>query len=130
MNAETMTEEALAVVLRVENTDSAFAWYQRLGFNMEYEHSRGPALNQTMVVIRRGKLALILSDREEAGPTGALLYMQVADIAAVANEFDVTPQNLLLGQQQVELHDPDGNRIRVVTAPNIIPRPGRLIAPS
>jgi hypothetical protein len=73
MNAETMTEEALAVVLRVENTDSAFAWYQRLGFNMEYEHSRGPAF---------------------------------------------------------ELHDPDGNRIRVVTAPNIIPRPGRLIAPS
>ena len=128
MNTEAMTEEALAVVLRVANIDSALAWYQRLGFNMEYEHSSGPALNQTMAAIKRGKLALILSDREEAGGTGALLYMRVADIAPVASEFDVTPESLF-GAQQVELHDPDGNRIRVIAAPNIVPRPGRLIAP-
>jgi catechol 2,3-dioxygenase-like lactoylglutathione lyase family enzyme len=129
MNADGMTEEALAVVLRVANTDSSLAWYQRLGFNMEYEHSSGPALNQTMAVIRRGKLALILSDRDEAGRSGALLYMKVSDIAPVAGEFDVTPQDLF-GAQQVELHDPDGNRIRVIAAPNITPRPGRLIVPS
>ena len=128
MTVEAAQEEALAVVLRVANTESALAWYQRLGFRMEYEHSSGPALKDTMAVITRGKLALILSDREEVGRSNVLIYMKVTDLAPIANEFGLTPQRLFSGEQ-LELHDPDANRIRIITS-DITPRRGRLIGPS
>ena len=55
-------KEALAPMLRVSKVETAIAWYERLGFVLEFEHSSGPAFSETTAVVRRGDLALILSD--------------------------------------------------------------------
>ena len=62
-NKRTVSKEALAPVLRISNAEATIAWYQRLGFVLEFEHSSGPDLNRTMAILKRGELPLILSDR-------------------------------------------------------------------
>lgn len=71
-----------------------------------------------MAVVKRGELVLILSNREEDAPgSDAVVFLGVVDVAPIAKEFEVPVQNLqggaLIGRQ-IELRDPDGNRIRVV----------------
>lgn len=112
-----MTKETLAPVLRVQDTDAAIAWYERLGFGVDYQHSSGPALSRTVAVLKRGELVLLLSNRDEDTPSSnSVVYLRVADVAPIANEFVLPVQNLQSGAligRQVELRDPDGNRILV-----------------
>ena len=121
--------EGLAPVLRVSNVESAISWYQRLGFVVGFEHSRGPALQQTTAVLSRGELALILSDQDKRETSDGIVYLRVADVVTIAAEFDVPVQNSVIGPF-IELKDPDGNLIRVVTDPRVsFPyRPGRFIS--
>lgn len=121
-------EEALTPVLHVEDTDAAIVWYQRLGFVVDSEWSSGPAFTETTAVLRRGQLALILSSREKGARADSLIYLRVADLTDIENEFNLAATRLF-GGQQIELHDPDGNRIRVV-ASNFTPRKGRLVGPN
>lgn len=108
-----MQAEALTPVLHVADAQVAVAWYRRLGFVVEYEWSSGPAFREASAVVRRGDLALILSNRDPSVGADSLLYLRVADLTQIANEFKVSAASAF-GGQQVELHDPDGNRIRVV----------------
>ena len=62
-----MTKEGLAPVLRVGDTVEAAVWYQRLGFELQLEHSRGPNWNRTDAVMTRGELRLILSQGDPFG---------------------------------------------------------------
>jgi catechol 2,3-dioxygenase-like lactoylglutathione lyase family enzyme len=114
---DAMTQETLAPVLRVRDAEAAIAWYQRLGFALEFEHSAGPNFGQTTAAVRRGQLVLILSNRDEDTPASqAVVFLRVADVAPIAHEFDVPIENLQAGAmigRHIELHDPDGNRIRV-----------------
>ena len=103
-------------MLRVSNTEASIPWYRRLGFTLEFEHSSGPALNRTMAVLKRGDLALILSDRETSGRADGIVYLRIVDVAPIAAEFKVPLQNSAMGPH-IELQDPDGNRIRIVTDP-------------
>jgi catechol 2,3-dioxygenase-like lactoylglutathione lyase family enzyme len=123
-----MEEEALAPVLRVTDADTAIAWYQRLGFVVDTEWSSGSAFAETTAVIRRGELALILSNREKGARADALIYLRVADLADLEKQFNLSATSFF-GGRQLELHDPDGNRIRVVSV-DIKPRRGRLIGPN
>ena len=123
-----MKVEALTPVLHVADADVAIAWYQRLGFSLDLEWSSGPAFTETAAVVRRGELALILSSRDKGARADSLLYLRVTDLTSIADEFNIAATSSF-GAQQVELHDPDGNRIRVV-AVNIEPRKGRLIGPN
>ena len=127
----TMTEETLAPVLRVQDADAAIAWYKRLGFEMDFQHSSEPPFQpgmwesrsastertSTTAVVKRGDLVLILSKGTPDTPSSsAVLYLRVADVAPIANDFQVTVQTLQTGGligRQIELLDPDGNRIRV-----------------
>jgi catechol 2,3-dioxygenase-like lactoylglutathione lyase family enzyme len=120
-----MHEEALAPVLHVEDADIAIAWYQRLGFVVDAEWSSGPTFTETTVVVRRGELVLILSSREKGARADSLIYLRIADLTDIEQEFNL-PATRHFGGQQLELHDPDGNRIRVVTS-NLTPRKGRLV---
>ena len=123
-----MNAEALAPVLRIGNPSAAIAWYQRLGFDVDFEHSSEPSGGKEIrntAVVKRGDLILVLSNREEDAPAAeAVVYLRVADLAPIASEFNVPVQNLQAGAligHQIELHDPDGNRIRVASfapAPN------------
>ena len=126
----TVIKEGLVPVLRVANAGTAIAWYQRLGFTLEFEHSSGPAFERTTAGVKRGELGLILSDREKRDTSDGIVYLRVADVVSIAAEFDVPLQNSPMGPH-IELKDPDGNIIRVVTDPRVSfssrPR-GRFIA--
>ena len=112
-----MTEESLAPVLRVGDAEAAIAWYQRLGFGVELEHSAGPNFAHTTAVVKRGELVLILSNRDEDTPASkTVVVLRVADVAPIAHEFNVPIENFQGGAliwRHIELRDPDGNRIRV-----------------
>ena len=113
-----MTAEALAPVLRVQDAETAIAWYGRLGFTVDFEHSTGPRFSRTTAVLKRGDLILLLTNREEDAPAAnAVLHLRVGDIRPIADEFVVPVENLqggaLIGHK-IDLRDPDGNRIRVV----------------
>jgi catechol 2,3-dioxygenase-like lactoylglutathione lyase family enzyme len=109
-----MNEEALAPVFRVADTNAAVAWYQRLGFVVGYEHASGPAFSRATVALSRGELQLILSSREEDGRPGGLAAMRVSDVSAIAAEFGIEINDTVIARH-IELRDPDGNRIRIVT---------------
>jgi catechol 2,3-dioxygenase-like lactoylglutathione lyase family enzyme len=109
----------LAPLVRVSNAEASVAWYQRLGFISEFEHSRGPALDETTALVRRGELMLILSDQDKGAHAEGVIYLRVADVASIAAEFDVPPQSSPMIGPHLELHDPDGNTIRVVTDPRV-----------
>jgi len=107
-----MSTESLAPILSVEHVPDALAWYQRLGFRLEWEHSAGPGFSQTVAVVKRGAIHLILSNRQEDGRPGSVVIIGVSDVDAVAAEFNVESKPWFFGSQ-VELHDPGGNRIIV-----------------
>ena len=124
-----MPQEVLAPVLRVGKTAEAVAWYQRLGFISEFEHSWGPGLNRTEAVLTRGELRLILSEGETEGRSDSVVCLGVADVGWVVKEFNVRAQKLFL-REQVELQDPDGNRILVVELNKFTPSVGPESNPS
>jgi hypothetical protein len=107
-----VTDEALAPVFRVGDTDASINWYQRLGFVVDLEWASGPAFSRATVVLRRGDLVLILSNRDEDARSDALVFMRVSDVDAIADEFDVTVKSSGLGSF-IELRDHDGNRLRI-----------------
>jgi hypothetical protein len=107
-----VTDEALAPVFRVGNTDASINWYQRLGFVVDFEWASGPAFSRAQVILRRGALVLILSNRAEDARSDGLVYMRVTDVEAIADEFDVDVKSSGLGSH-IELRDLDGNRLRI-----------------
>jgi hypothetical protein len=97
----------------VASIDAAIPWYQRLGFDLEWEHSSGVAVERRTAGVKRGELRLTLAERDGKGERGVALLF-VADIAPIADEFGVDSKRVPQGRF-VELDDPDGNRIRVVS---------------
>jgi len=99
-------------VLRVYDAPSAAAWYGRLGYEKEWEHRFGPTFPAFLSITRHGAARLFLSEHHGDAPAGTLVYLQVADVDAVAAEFGVE----VLVQpwaREVHLTDPDGNRVRI-----------------
>ena len=84
-----MEDEALTPVLRITDAEAAIAWYKRLGFVVDSEWSSGPTFRETMAVVRRGDLALILSSREKGlSRSDSLLCFRVADLTPFEQEFN------------------------------------------
>lgn len=107
-------DEQVIPILRVENAATAVAWYQRLGFQKESEHRFEPHL-PAFVTIVRGNMRLFLSEHKGDARPGTLIYVRVKDVFAVAKEF----QTAVVEQpwaHEIELQDPDGNRLRVGTS--------------
>ncbi|MBB1242416.1 VOC family protein [Streptomyces durbertensis] len=107
-----MGEQAVPV-LRVKDAAVAVAWYARLGFALEWEHRFEPGF-PVFAEVARGEVRLFLSEHEgDARPDG-LVYLRVRDVDAVAREFGMVVAELPWARE-VELRDPDGNRLRVGT---------------
>jgi hypothetical protein len=102
----------LIPVLRVANITNAAAWYARLGFGLEFEHSRGQAFSRADAILKRGEECLLLSQGDDRVKSDGVVCLRVAEIEPIANEFNVEIQHEFL-RKQIELHDPDGNRIQV-----------------
>ncbi|MFE0809296.1 glyoxalase superfamily protein [Streptomyces sp. NPDC058794] len=107
-----MGEEAIPV-LRVADAAAAVRWYARLGFALRWEHRFEPGL-PAFVEVARGRVRLFLSEHAGDARPDTLVYLRVTDVDAVAAEFGVRIEEAPWARE-VELRDPDGNRLRVGT---------------
>ncbi|MBT2418752.1 VOC family protein [Streptomyces sp. ISL-22] len=106
-----MSAEEIIPILWVGDATEAVGWYARLGFVQQWEHRFEPGL-PVFTEVARGRVRLYLSEHEGDARPDTLVYLRVADIDAVAAEFGVRVEEAPWGRE-LELRDPDGNRIRV-----------------
>ena len=110
-------DEAIPV-LRVADAVVSLAWYQRLGYEKEWEHRFEPSFPAFVRVARRGSSRLFLSEHtaDAGGPlvAGSVVYLRVDDVDSIAEEFNAEIVEMPWARE-VCLTDPDGNRLRVGT---------------
>ncbi|MEV8552185.1 glyoxalase superfamily protein [Streptomyces glaucescens] len=106
-------EEEVIPVLRVADAAAAVRWYARLGFAAQWEHRFAPGL-PAFVEVARGRVRLFLSEHTGDARPDTLVHLRLAGVDAIAAEFGVTVAEQPWGRE-VELRDPDGNRLRVGT---------------
>ncbi|MGH3071193.1 MAG: VOC family protein [Gaiellaceae bacterium] len=100
--------------LRVADAEASAQWYARLGFAEEWRTRAQPHL-PLFLAITDGRGRIFLSEHTgDAHPDG-LLYLYVDDIDAVAAAFETQPELTYYGVREIELTDPDGNRLRIGT---------------
>ena len=101
-------------VLYVEDAARAVAWYERLGFQKEWEHQFEPDF-PWFVSVARGSARLYLSEHKGDARPNTLIHLYVNDVDAVSDEFGVPVDEEGLAGRECALEDPDGNRLRVAT---------------
>lgn len=106
--------KGIAPFLRVADAEASAAWYARLGFREEWRTRAEPHL-PLFLAITNGEGRIFLSEHTGDAHPDTLLYVYVADVDAVAGEFGVAVGLAYYGMREVELTDPDGNRLRVGT---------------
>ncbi|GGU47162.1 glyoxalase superfamily protein [Streptomyces violascens] len=106
-------DEEVIPILRVEDAVATVDWYERLGFTKQWEHHFEPGLPAFVEVARR-PVRLFLSEHQGDARPDTLVYLRVSDVDAVAAEFGV-PVKDAPWAREIELRDPDGNRLRVGT---------------
>lgn len=106
-------EEEVVPVLRVADAARAVAWYARLGFDKQWRHQFEPGF-PWFVSVARGRVRLFLSEHRGANPN-ALIHLCVTHVDEIAAEFHETVDEEGLAGRQVNLTDPDGNRLRIAT---------------
>ena len=105
-----MTEE-LVPIFRVADARETAKWYARLGFVVEGQHQFAPDF-PLYLFLRRGSNALHLSEHKGDARPNALVYLYVDNVSAIATEFNVEVKEQPWARE-VELTDPDGNRLRI-----------------
>lgn len=113
-----MTTDVIPI-LRVADAAASVAWYRRLGFAQVFEHRFDPGF-PAYVGIRREGAQLHLSEHDGDARPDTLVYLWVDAIAPIAAEFDAALSEAPWALE-VELTDPDGNRLRIGQA---MPEPG------
>ncbi|CAL9339214.1 glyoxalase superfamily protein [Streptomyces griseomycini] len=108
-----MDEEEVIPILRVEDAAAAVTWYERLGFDKQWEHRFEPGL-PVFVEVARGGVRLFLSEHKGDARPDTLVYLRVRDVEAIASEFGVQTEDAPWARE-IELRDPDGNRLRIGT---------------
>ncbi|NNH72393.1 VOC family protein [Nocardia uniformis] len=106
--------EEVVPILRVADAAKAVRWYERLGFEKRWEHRFEPDF-PAFVEVARGEVKLFLSEHTGDARPDTLVYLYVNDVDALAAEFDVTPEDAPWARE-IELRDPDGNRLRIGTS--------------
>lgn len=108
-----MDEEAIPI-LHVKDAAVAVAWYGRLGFTQQWEHRFEPGF-PAFVEVARGRVRLFLSEHKGDARPDTLVYLRVRDVDAIADEFGAQAEDAPWAAREIELRDPDGNRLRVGT---------------
>lgn len=103
--------ETITPILRTDDAVAAAAWYGRLGFVQQWEHRFQPDF-PLFLCVARGPMQIFLSEHRGDARPDTLLYLHVHDVEAVATEFGVAVEQAPWGPE-VQLTDPDGNRLRV-----------------
>ncbi|MEV7992253.1 glyoxalase superfamily protein [Streptomyces sp. NPDC086077] len=105
--------EDIIPVLRVADAAAAVRWYERLGFARLWEHRFEPGL-PAFVEVARGPVSLFLSEHTGDARPDTLVYLRLTDVDGVAADFGV-PVEEAPWAREIELRDPDGNRLRIGT---------------
>lgn len=107
-------DEEVVPVLYVEDAARAVGWYERLGFEKEWEHRFEPGF-PWFVSVARGGVRLYLSEHKGDARPNTLIHLYVSDIDCVSAEFTAPVDEMGLAGRECQLEDPDGNRLRVAT---------------
>ena len=107
-------EAEVVPVLHVTDAVAAIAWYERLGFTEQWVHRFGPGM-PAFVSVARGRARLFLSEHRGDAQPDALVHLYVSDVDAVVAEFGRPDGEPPYGCE-LELRDPDGNRLRIRSA--------------
>jgi catechol 2,3-dioxygenase-like lactoylglutathione lyase family enzyme len=105
--------DELVPIFRVTDGRASVPFYDRLGFKVIGEHRFAPDLPLYMFLERSG-VHLHLSEHTGDAPPRSVAYFFVADVDAVAEAFGVAVETQPWGRE-IELTDPDGNRLRIGT---------------
>ncbi|MGF1570205.1 MAG: glyoxalase superfamily protein [Nodosilinea sp.] len=103
--------EELVPIFRVADARETAKWYARLGFVTEGEHQFAAGFPRYLF-LRRGLNALHLSEHEGDARPNTLVYLYVNDVNEIAAEFNTEVEDQPWAQE-VQLTDPDGNRLRI-----------------
>jgi Glyoxalase superfamily protein len=106
-------DEQVIPILHTANAANAVTWYERIGFQKEWEHRFEPNL-PAFVSVARGAVRIYLSEHKGDARADTLVYIWVRDVFAVAKDFQVEV-NQQPWADEIELRDPDGNRLRIGT---------------
>lgn len=106
-----MRKETLLPVFRVTNAEESAKWYEKLGFKVDGIWRHEPHFPAYMF-LSRGDILLHLSEYDGDAQPNALAYFFVEDLEHISNTFDIAIKNQPWGKE-IELKDPDNNRIRV-----------------
>lgn len=109
---EAMNEQVVPI-LRVADAAVSARWYERLDFTQVWEHRFDPGL-PAFAEIARGPVCLFLSEHTGDARPDTLVYLRVRDIDTIAAEFGVMVEEAPWARE-IELRDPDGNRLRIGT---------------
>ena len=101
-------------VLSVADASASVEWYARLGFETIFEHRFGDGM-PAYVGIRRDDAVVHLSEHVGDAPGPSLLYVWVDAVDPFAEMFGVVPDEMPWARD-IEVSDPDGNRIRLAEA--------------
>lgn len=105
--------EEMVPVFRVADAAATARWYSRMGFRVVGEHRFAPALPLYLFLERNG-VHLHLSEHTGDARPNTLVYYWVEDVDLIAAEFGVEVSEQPWARE-IELTDPDGNRLRVGT---------------
>jgi catechol 2,3-dioxygenase-like lactoylglutathione lyase family enzyme len=97
--------------LRVADAEVSARWYTRMGFETEWTHRFADGL-PLFVAIQRDGARIFLSEHTGDARPDTLLYVFVDDVDEIAGEFGKAVETAEYGMREVELKDPDGNRLR------------------
>ena len=104
-------EAEVVPVLHVADAAAAIAWYERLGFTKQWEYRFDPD-SPAFVSITCGGARLFLSEHRGDARPDTLVGLYVSDVDAVVAEFGRPTGDPPYGCE-LELRDPDGNRLRI-----------------
>jgi hypothetical protein len=115
-NSQLPKENAFEVIpiLRITSASEAVKWYEKLGFKQTWLHRFEPGL-PAFVEVTNGSMKLFLSEHTGDARPDTLIYLKVPDVDAfVANIEGAEPEDQPeLELRDVEVKDPDGNRLRI-----------------
>jgi catechol 2,3-dioxygenase-like lactoylglutathione lyase family enzyme len=100
--------------LRVADAEASAEWYAGLGFTVDWRHRFAPGL-PLFVSMSNGEGQIFLSEHTGDAWPDVLLYLYVADVDAVASQYGRSVETQEYGMREIELVDPDGNRLRLGT---------------
>lgn len=100
-------------IFRVADARATARWYERWGFTVVGEHRFAPDLPLYLFLERHG-VELHLSEHTGDARPGTLVYFWVDDVDAVAAVLGAEVLEEPWARE-VEVTDPDGNRLRVAT---------------